>query len=170
MRAYDESHVLPNSRLRQKMKTLVPQIVLILLIPPIMSKVYTGFTDFLPSFKTRTYYSMIFRNRFGWANLGFSNSILGEITEIGLVQEFDKLENRYRTLNEETAEVNSRNQWSADWFRTDFVREAPKNWRDSKSVKLLFSTKDNFWTFVKSFKPNEKIGNRNKSGKLPILS
>ena len=33
--------------------------------------------------------------------------ILGEINEIGLVQEFDKLENRYRTLNEETAEVGS---------------------------------------------------------------
>jgi len=30
--------------------------------------------------------------------------ILGEINEIGLVQEFDKLENRYRTLNEETVE------------------------------------------------------------------
>ena len=67
MRAYDESHVLPNSRLRQKMKTLVPQIVLILLIPPIIFKVYTGFTDFLPSFKTRMYYSKI-----------FSKSILGD--------------------------------------------------------------------------------------------
>ena len=32
-------------------------------------------------------------------------SFLGEISEIGLVQEFDKLENKYRSLNDETAEV-----------------------------------------------------------------
>jgi len=34
-------------------------------------------------------------------------NILGEISEIGLVQEFDKLENKYRSLNDETAEVSS---------------------------------------------------------------
>ena len=49
MRAYDESHVLPNSRqlLRQKMTKLVPPTVLILLIRPIIFKVYTSLYRFI---------------------------------------------------------------------------------------------------------------------------
>ena len=52
MRAYDESHVLPNSRqlLRQKMTKLVPPTVLILLIRPIIFKVYTSLIPVYRSF------------------------------------------------------------------------------------------------------------------------
>jgi len=37
-------------------------------------------------------------------SINSTNYIPGEISEIGLVQEFDKLENKYRSLNDETAE------------------------------------------------------------------